>query len=69
MTVGDISENVFLVVLNTFQSLRKSYSSKSTIILKLHIELYQKITSIVAQRTFLKTINSSNNQYSGLYIA
>lgn len=64
-----ISENVFLIVLNTYQNLGKSYSIKSLITLKLRIELYQKITSIVAQRTFLKITITSNNQYSSLYIA
>jgi len=64
-----LSENVFLIVLNTYQNLRKSYSTKSLITLKLRIKLYQKIISIVAQRTFLKKTNTSNNQYSSLYIA
>ncbi len=62
-------ENVFLIVLNTYQNLRKSYSAKSQIILKLRVELYKTITSIIAQRTFLKQTNTSNNQYSSLYIA
>lgn len=62
-------ENVFSIVLNTYQNLKKSYSTKSLIILKLRVQLYETITSIIAQRTFLKKINTSNNQYSGLYIA
>ncbi len=62
-------ENVFSIVLLTYQNLRKAYSNKTLTILKLQIELYQNINSIVAQYIFLKKINTSNNQYSSLYIA
>lgn len=63
-----LSESIFSIVLRTYQNLRKAYGNKTLTILKLRIELYQNINSIIAQRIFLKKINTSNNQYSSLYI-
>ncbi len=64
-----LSEQDFSILLHINQNLRKSYSSKSLIILKLRSKLYKAITSIIAQRAFLQKTNTSNNQYSSLYIA
>lgn len=64
-----LSESIFSILLITYHNLRKAYSNKTLIILKLRIGLYQKITSIIAHVVFLKKINTSNNQYSSLYIA
>lgn len=63
-----LPENVFSIVLTTCQNFKKRYNNKTLTILKLQIELYQNINSLIAQRAFLKTINTSNNQYSSLYI-
>jgi len=63
------SEKILSIVLITYHNLRDSYSTQTKIILKLQIELYQKINIIIAQRVFLNKIITSNNQYLSLYIA
>jgi len=68
-TGKDLSEKVFSIAFFTYQNLRKAYSTQTLIVLKLRDALYQKINSIIAQRIFLNKINTTNNQYSSLYIA
>ena len=64
-----LSEKVFSIAIFTYQNLKKAYSTQTLIILKLRIELFQKINSIIAQGLFLNKINTSKSQYSSLYIA
>ena len=64
-----LSEKLFSIVLFTYQNLKKAYNTQTQIILKLRIELYQKINTEIAQRAFLKKTTTSSNQYSSLYIA
>ncbi len=64
-----LSGKVFSIILFTYQNLKKAYSTQILAILKLRIELYQKINSIIAEGIFLNKIKTSNNQYSSLYIA
>lgn len=68
-TGKDLSEKVSSIAFSTYQNVKKAYSTQTLIVLKLREALYQKINSIIAQRIFLNKINTTNNQYSSLYIA
>lgn len=57
------------IVLITYRNLQNVYSKQTRILLKLRMNLYQKIDSKIAQNVFLNKRNASNNQYSSLYIA
>ena len=63
-----LSEKVF-IILNKYRNLQEAYSAQSQTILKLRIELFQAINSMIVERAFLNKIFSSCNQYSSLYIA
>lgn len=63
------SEKVLSIALITFRNLQDVYSTQILVILKLQIELYQKINSMIFQHVFLNKIITSSNQYSSLYIA
>lgn len=52
-----------------YQNLKNAYDAQIQIILRLRIELSQKISSISAQSIFLSKIITSSNHYSGLYTA
>ena len=62
-------EKLFSIALFTYQNLKKAFNTQTQIILKLRIELYQKINTEIVQRAFLNKIITSSNQYSSLYIA
>jgi len=68
-TRKSLSEKVLSIVLITFRNLRDVYSTQIQVILKLRIELYQKINSMNAQHVFLNKIITSSNHYQSLYIA
>ncbi len=68
-TERTLSEKVLSIALITYRNLRSVYSTQIQLILKLRIELYQKINSIKAQHIFLNEIITSSNHYSNLYIA
>gem|GEM_PF-1360810 len=68
-TGKDLSEIVFSIAFSTYQNVKKAYNTQTLIVLKLREALYQEINSIIAQRLFLNKINTTNNQYSSLYIA
>lgn len=55
--------------LPAYRNLKIAFGAQVQIILKLRIELTQKISSISAQRIFLSKIITSGNHYSSLYIA
>ena len=63
-----ISEIVFSTLLS-FRNLRDAYSIRISAILKLQIEVYQEINSMIVQHIFLSKIITSSNQYPSLYIA
>lgn len=64
-----LSERILFIALILYRNLQDVYSSQIQIILKLRIELCQKINSINAQHVFLNKIITSSNHYSSLYIA
>jgi len=59
----------YLIPLISYCNLRDFFSAKILNILKLRIEVYQKINSIIVQLVYLNKIITSSNQYSSLYIA
>jgi len=63
-----LSEKVFIALIS-YRNLRDVYSIQILTILKLRIELYKKINSMIFQYVFLNKIITSSNQYSSLYIA
>ncbi len=63
-----LSGKVFSALIVYF-NLLDVYSNQILTILKLRIELYQKINSLLIQHVFLNKIITSGNQYSSLYIA
>ena len=62
-------EKILSIALITYHNLRDRYNTQTQIILKLQIELFQKINTMIAQRVFLNRIITSSNQYPSLYIA
>ena len=64
-----LSEKVLSNLPTIFRNLKNAYSTQIKVILKLRIELYQKINSMNAQHVFLNKIITSSNHYSSLYIA
>lgn len=63
-----LSKKVFIAFIS-YRNLGAVYSTKIQTILKLRIELYQTINSMLVQHVFLNKIVTSSNQYSSLYIA
>ena len=63
-----LSGKVFFALI-TYLNLRDVYSTQILTILKLRIELYQTINSMIVQYVFLNKITTSSNKYSSLYIA
>lgn len=63
-----LTERIF-VALISYLKLRDIYGVEVRRVLKLQIERYQKISSIVAQHIFLHKKIISGNPYSRLYIA
>jgi hypothetical protein len=63
-----LSGKVFIALIS-YCNLRDVYSTEILTILKLQIELYQNINSMIVQYVFLNKINTSSNQNSSLYIA
>jgi len=68
-TGKSLSERILFIALIIYRNLQDVYSSQIQIILKLRIELRQKINSMNAQHVFLNKIITSSNHYSSLYIA
>jgi len=65
----NLSQNILTIALILYRKLQDIYSTQIQIILKLRIELYQKIKPMTAQHVFLNKIITSSNHYSSLYIA
>ncbi|EHQ01565.1 hypothetical protein Gilli_0876 [Gillisia limnaea DSM 15749] len=63
-----LSGKAFIAFIS-YCNLREVYSTQILTILKLRIELYQNINSMIVQHVFLNKIITSSNQYSSLYIA
>ncbi len=63
-----LSRKVF-VALISYTNLLDVYSTQILTILKLRIELYQKINAMIVQYVFLNKIITSSKQYPSLYIA
>lgn len=57
------------IILISYSNILNVYSTKIQTILKLRIELYRKINTMIVQQVFLNKIITSSNQYSSLYIA
>jgi len=68
-TGKNLSEKVLSIALIAYRNLRNVYSIQIQVILKLRIELYQKINSMKDQLVFLNKIITSSNHYSSLYLA
>ena len=61
------SEKVLFIVQSTYYILKNAYGKQAKILLKLQFELYQKISSVWAQCSFLSKIITSSNHNSSLY--
>lgn len=57
------------ITLISYRNLRDVCSTQILTILKLRIELYQKINSMIVLHVFLNKIITSSNQYPSLYKA
>lgn len=63
-----LTERIF-VALISYLKLRDIYGVKVTRVLKLQIERYQKISSILARQVFLNKKFVSSNEFPSLHIA
>nr|WP_315149677.1 hypothetical protein [uncultured Flavobacterium sp.] len=63
------SERIALPLLFAHLKLQDVFSIQTRILLKLQIVLYQNISTMKAQHTFLSKTITSSNYYSNLYVA
>lgn len=64
-----LSEKVLSITPITYRNRQDLYYTQIQVILKLRIEFYQMINSMITQLVFLNKIITSSNHYSSLYIA
>lgn len=63
------SEKIVTSILFTHLKFKDLYTLQTQVLLKLRIVLYQNISIVKAQHTFLSKIITSSNNFSNLYIA